>query len=269
MSERTVREHASPGVASHVLAAELDALLGIPTFPDYPGALNGLQVANRQPVTRVAVAVDASRRTIEGAIAAGAQLLIVHHGLFWSGAQRVVGPVYDRLRLLFEHDIALYSAHLPLDAHPEVGNNALLARALGLEPTGTWGSAKGVTIGVMGDGDWDTAALVQRARDFAAGHGHHTVHTPVAAGRRTRRWGIITGGAVSAETLAEAGALGIDTFISGEGPHWSAVDAAERDLVLVYAGHYATETLGVQALGAHLARTRALPWTFVAAPTGL
>ena len=256
-------------LTSAQLADELDALLGVATVPDYPGALNGLQVANRQPITRVATAVDASRRTIEGAIAAGAQLLIVHHGLFWSGAQRVVGPVYDRLRLLMEHDVALYSAHLPLDAHPEVGNNVLLARALGLEPTGTWGNAKGATIGVRGEGDWDTAELLARARAFAESHGHHTVHTPVTPGRRTRHWGIITGGAVGGDTLAEAAALGIDTFISGEGPHWTAVEAADRGLVVVYAGHYATETLGVQALGAHLQRTHGLPSTFVASPTGL
>ena len=251
--------------AAAQIAAEFDALLGIPAYPDYNGALNGLQVDCRQPVRKVACAVDASLKTIQGTIDADAQLLVVHHGLFWSGAQRIVGHVYERLRLLMAHDIALYSAHLPLDAHAEVGNNVLLAQALGLSPSGTWGSTMGVQIGVMGEGPIPTAELAARATKFGADWGHHTVTTPIATGRVTRRWGIITGGAVGAETVREAERLGIDTFISGEGPHWSAVDAEERGLVIIYAGHYATETLGVRALGARLG----LPWEFVHVPTGL
>src|SRR5437773_847902 len=117
------------------IADHLDTLLRTADVPDYSGALNGIQVENWSPITRVAVAVDASLQTIRGAVEAHANLLIVHHGLFWSGAQPLRGKVYERFRQLMTHDIAVYSSHLPLDLHPTLGNNALLARALGLDPT--------------------------------------------------------------------------------------------------------------------------------------
>src|ERR671913_1910351 len=103
------------------IVEHLDDLLNTSTVPDYPGALNGLQVEHRGPVVHCAVAVDASLRTIEGAAAVGANLLVVHHGLFWSGAQPLRGRFYERARLLVEHDIAVYSSHLPLDLHPTLG----------------------------------------------------------------------------------------------------------------------------------------------------
>src|SRR5581483_63821 len=114
------------------IAAYLDATLDVANVPDYPQALNGLQVANRGDVSRLAAAVDFSSTTIEAATRVGAQLLIVHHGMFWAGAQRIVGVHYDRLRALFDRDLAVYSAHLPLDVHQTLGNNALLAAHLGL-----------------------------------------------------------------------------------------------------------------------------------------
>ena len=112
------------------IADHLDALLGTASVPDYAGALNGLQLANRSPILRVAASVDISRRVIDRAIEAKANLLIVHHGMFWGGTQPVVGATYDRLRLLITHDVAVYASHLPLDAHPSLGNNVLLARTL-------------------------------------------------------------------------------------------------------------------------------------------
>src|ERR687890_1185047 len=124
--------HASLGdVARH-----LDTLLRTSEVPDYPGAMNGIQVEHEGPITRCAVAVDASLSTIDGAIAAGANLLVVHHGLFWGGAQPLRGRVFARVRRLLAHDVAIYASHLPLDLHPTVGNNALLARELGLAPHG-------------------------------------------------------------------------------------------------------------------------------------
>jgi putative NIF3 family GTP cyclohydrolase 1 type 2 len=126
-----------------------------------------------------------------------------------------------------------------------------------------------VDVGVSGDADVETGALVARASAFAGRWQHQTRHTPIVPGRRTRRWGLCTGAGASSETLAEATARGIDTLIVGEGPHHTAVDAVERDLVVIYAGHYATETLGVQALAAELDRRFGLPWTFVGEPTGL
>ena len=117
------------------IAEHLDTLLGTENVPDYPGALNGVQLENRSPISAIAAAVDVSRRTIDAVIQGGANLLIVHHGIFWGGVQPITGVVYDRLRLLMANDVAVYSTHLPLDAHPTFGNNALLAQALGLEPS--------------------------------------------------------------------------------------------------------------------------------------
>ena len=248
----------------------LDAELRPAEIPDYPGAVNGLQLANRGGVRRVAAAVDFSRASIEGAAGAGASLLLVHHGMFWSGAQPFVGHAYERLRLLFEHDVAVYAAHIPLDLHPALGNNALLAAELGLVPNGGFARWKGnVEIGVSGEADLATAELAERADAFARRHGGSARHTPVAPGRRTRRWGICTGAGASSDTLREASERGLDTLVVGEGPHHTAVEAPERDLVVIYAGHYATETLGVQAAARRLEEAFGLPWSFVGTPTGL
>src|SRR5215472_59388 len=153
--------------SSNLIAEHIDGILGTATVPDYPGAVNGLQVTNRGPVRKIAAAVDASLRTIEGAIAADANFLIVHHGLFWSGVQPIVGGRYERLRLLIEHDIAVYSAHLPLDLHPTFGNNALLARALGLEPKGEFAQYESIAVGVRGEDARPTAHIVDAARVIA------------------------------------------------------------------------------------------------------
>jgi dinuclear metal center YbgI/SA1388 family protein len=250
------------------IVAYLDRLLGIPGTPDYPTAMNGLQVANRGSISKVAAAVDGSLRTIEGAIAVDADLLLVHHGLFWKGAQAIIDGQYLRLRALLEHDVAVYSAHLPLDRHPVLGNNTLLARELGLTPSGEFARFESIAIGVQGTADVLTAELVARAADFARRHGGDAHGSAFPASRRTRTWAICTGGGASADTLDEAVAVGVDTLIVGEGPHWTAVDAPERGLVVIYAGHYATETLGVRALAADVARQFDVPWAFVEAPTG-
>jgi dinuclear metal center YbgI/SA1388 family protein len=255
---------------AEVIAAHFDALLETAAVPDYPAAVNGLQVANRGgPITRIAAAVDASMRTIDGAAAAGADLLIVHHGLFWSGVQPIRGPAYARLRVLFDNDLALYSAHLPLDRHATLGNNALLAHALGLEPTAGFGRFQGVEIGVRGEAERPTAGIVAAADVFAARWKGRARASAFAVDRVTRRWAIVTGAGADAATLAEAEAAGIDTLIVGEGPHWTAVQAEERGLVIIYAGHYATETLGVEALAVEAHARFGIPWTFIDAPTGL
>lgn len=250
------------------IVAHLDAFLDTAKTPDYPAALNGLQVENSGQVSRVAAAVDASQRAIDGAIQANAQLLIVHHGLFWSGLQPVAGRLYRRIHALLSHDIALYGAHLPLDRHPTLGNNVLLARRLNLVPTGEFARYEGVAIGVRGAADIATADLVARADAFAREHAGEARVSAFADNRRTRKWGVCTGAGASADTLDEAESLGLDTLIVGEGPHWTAVDAPERGLVIIYAGHYATETLGVRALAEHLGERFDVPWSFVVAPTG-
>lgn len=259
----------SAAVALAEVASYLDGLLAIETTPDYPPALNGVQVGHRGPVRRIAAAVDASQRTIALAAESESNLLLVHHGLFWGGLRPVTGAYERRLRALFDADIALYSAHLPLDAHREFGNSALLARALDLEATMPFAQYQTIHCGVSGTADLETAALVARVSAWAAPLGHQTVASVIPAGHRTRRWAICSGSGAQAETLAEAYASGVDTLIVGEGPHWSAVEAEESGLVIVYAGHYATETLGVRALAEHLGAKFALPWTFLHAPTGL
>jgi dinuclear metal center YbgI/SA1388 family protein len=251
------------------IATYLDALLDTETIPDYPGALNGIQLANRGPITCVAACVDVSRRVIEAAIRSEANLLLVHHGMFWGGAQPLIGPAYERIRMLIAHNVAVYSSHLPLDAHPTYGNNVLLARVLELEPTSGFARYRAFDVGVRGECDRDTADLVQRLDAFARSHGGVARSTRVSSGRRTRRWGICTGAGASSETLAEAAALGLDTLIVGEGPHHTAVAADDLDLTVIYAGHYATETLGVRALADHITSTFGIRSTFIAAPTGL
>jgi dinuclear metal center YbgI/SA1388 family protein len=251
------------------IAAHLETLLCVSTTPDYPPALNGVQVGHRGPVQKVAAAVDASLRTVTLAASAGANLLLVHHGLFWNGLRPITGAHEARLRALFAHDIAVYSVHLPLDAHATFGNSALVAQELGLTASGLFARYQHIHCGVRGDADLDTTALVARVSDWARPLGHHTVSSPIPPGHRTRRWAICTGSGAQVENLREAYATGVDTLIVGEGPHWSAVEAEEYGLVIVYAGHYATETVGVKAIAAHLHTTFGLPWEFVHAPTGL
>lgn len=254
---------------SEELAQDIDRLLDSAGCPDYPNALNGLQISSLKPVTGIAAAVDFSTRAIEGAVKGGANFLIVHHGMFWGGLERLVDVAYRRLRLLIEHDIAVYSSHLPLDRHPSFGNNVLLARQLGLEPSGSFARYGEIFVGVCGAGDVETATLRSRAQEFARSCGGEIRATAISHGRRTKRWAVCTGAGASAETLEEAAATGIDTLIVGEGPHWTAIAAEERDLAIIYAGHYATETLGVRAVAQHLGEKFNLPWSFIEAPTGL
>jgi dinuclear metal center YbgI/SA1388 family protein len=246
-----------------------DDLLETATTPDYENALNGIQLENQSPIRSIAAAVDFSGRAIQGAIASGANLLVVHHGMFWGGLERLTGPSYRRVRRLIEADIAVYASHLPLDRHRKLGNNALLAKELDLQPTADFASYKDIFIGLSGESDIETAAIATRAGDFARRYGGDVRTSVLRDGRRTRKWAICTGAGASNETLREAGAAGVDTLIVGEGPHWTAIHAEENDLAIIYAGHYATETLGVCALARHLSEKYDVPWNFVSAPTGL
>jgi dinuclear metal center YbgI/SA1388 family protein len=251
------------------VATYVDELLSVARTPDYPPALNGLQLDHRGPVVGIAAAVDFSRQTLEGAVAAGANLLLVHHGMFWGGNQRLVGAAYERLQLAITRDVAVYSVHLPLDAHEALGNNVLLAGELGLVPDGRFASYQAAWIGVRGDADVETQTVVERARAFAARWGGNVVSTPFDDRRRTRRWAICSGAGASSEAVREALQAGVDTLVVGEGPHHTAVEAADTGLVIVYAGHYATEVVGVRALAQHVAERFGMPWRFVHVPTGL
>jgi dinuclear metal center YbgI/SA1388 family protein len=248
----------------------LDDILLTSTTPDYPTALNGLQLSNTGIVTKVASAVDFSSQVVKAAIAERANLLIVHHGMFWTGLQPIVGPYYTRLRDLLDADVAVYASHLPLDRHPQLGNNTLLAKTLGLEPSGEFARFKDIFVGLQGVSDIATSILVERAGSFSRSNGGETIATPaIHSSRRTNRWAICTGAGASAETLAEATQQRIDTLIVGEGPHWTAVEAAERGIAIIYLGHYASETLGIHALAAEVGHHFELEWTKISAPTGL
>lgn len=241
-----------------------DRLLRLSAFQDWDGAVNGLQVENRGLVSRLAAAVDASLGTVQLAIETGADLLLVHHGLFWTRRTPWTGVNYRLLRLLLDHNVAVYSAHLPLDAHPRIGNNALLARALELSRSEPFFESKGALIGRLARTRLLRNELVDRLR-AAIGGGAVTL-LPFGPSV-CRRIGICTGGA-GAE-LAQAAAAGLDTFITGEGPHWTFALAQELEVNVLYAGHYATETFGVRALAELLGRRFSLPHTFIDQPSGL
>lgn len=245
------------------LVAYLNDYLDMARIPDYKEAYNGLQVEGRPEVRRVAFAVDACLATFEQAIAAGADLLIVHHGLFWGTKAPVTGAYYQRLSLLLKNDLALYSCHLPLDVHPEIGNNHVLARQLQLSVSGLWDSMEGVPVGVYADTDLPREEFVRRVRDVLQIEPKVITTGPATV----RRVGIITGGAGS--RIANAARAGIDTFLTGEGAHHTYFDAEELGVNVIYAGHYATETVGVKALGAHLQQRFGLETLFLDHPTGL
>jgi len=253
-----------------VVAAYLDELLRVRDVPDYRGALNGLQVANTGEITHVATAVDCSTATVAAAAERHAQLLFVHHGMFWGDPRPIVGHRLDRVRVLIRSDIAVYAAHLPLDVHPQYGNNALLADRLGLAADGGFARFdKSLDVGLRGSSVVATAELVSRCAALAEQHGGRVVVTETLPDRVTRRWGICTGAGASSETVAEAIAFGLDTLIVGEGPHHTAVEARDAGIVIIYAGHYATETLGVRAVGDLLRDRFSLSHSFIEAPTGL
>jgi putative NIF3 family GTP cyclohydrolase 1 type 2 len=163
----------------------------------------------------------------------------------------------------------VYSSHIPLDVHPVLGNNVLLARELGLQVDGSFGRYRDVEIGVTGSSDRDTAELLTTVKAFSARYRTEAVCTKLPREHRTRRWAIITGAGASPESLAEARVRGVDTLIVGEGPHHTAVEAMERGPVVMYGGHYATETLGVQALADRASKRFDVPWSFIDTPTGL
>lgn len=249
----------------------LDEILQTSTTPDYPSALNGLQLSNRSGrIRKVAAAVDFSTQTIKAAIDEHANLLIVHHGMFWKGLQPIVGRTHTQLSDLMDADVAVYASHLPLDRHPQFGNNVLLAKILGLEPSGEFARFKEIFIGVQGTADISTSVLIERAQSFSRLNGGKTIATGgIERDRKTRRWAICTGSGASAETLAEATQDGIDTLIVGEGPHWTAVDALERGVTIIYVGHYASETLGVYTLANEVSRQFGVDLARISAPTGL
>ena len=253
------------GVKLESVLQYLDAYLAIHEHPDYPTALNGLQVGGPEEVERVAVAVDASAASISEATELEADLMIVHHGLFWSGLQPLTGRHLRKVRMLIEGGVALYSCHLPLDSHAEVGNCALLARELDLELQGRFGEYRGTPIGW-----WGTLAEATTPFGLAQQLEHvldSSVHLIEGGPDSIESVGVVTGG--GAAFVEEAVAAGLDALVTGEGSHHSHFDAMELGITLLFGGHYATETFGVRALGAHLQERFGLACEFVDQPTGL
>jgi dinuclear metal center YbgI/SA1388 family protein len=240
-----------------------DESLRLTSIDDYPNALNGLQIENDGSVSKIGAAVDASGATFQMAIEREIDLLVVHHGVFWQGLRPLTGTHFRALRLALRHNLAVYSAHLPLDFHPTLGNNALLAASLGWEKTEPFLVIKGQSIGLK--------AEVNLRRDELLGKLEESLGGPVrcigAGPMEIRHAGMVTGGA-GGEIYAAA-REGIDSYITGEAPHWAAVAAEELGLNLFLGGHYATETFGVKALAANLAERFDVPWEFLDRPTGL
>ncbi|RMH00793.1 MAG: Nif3-like dinuclear metal center hexameric protein [Chloroflexi bacterium] len=244
------------------LISYLDEYLRLAEFKDY--GPQGLQVeAAKEEIERVALAVDVAPPIVRAAADWGADLLLVHHGILWRTVERIAGPLGERVRLLLENGMHLYAAHLALDGHPEVGNNAVLARMFGVEIREWWCAPMGVPIGVIGTvvEKRPLSQLVSQiqkqlnTQPRVLAYGPDTVHTLA----------IVSG--FGADKIAEAKSLGADTFLTGETSHANYWAAADYGINVIYAGHYATETVGVRALGEHLVNQFGLEVHFFDFPT--
>ena len=240
-----------------------DQLLRTAAVKDYERAANGLQVENSGEVTRVAAAVDASLATVKLAVAAGADLLLVHHGLFWGGAHPWTGQRYALLQTLLANNLAVYSSHLPLDVHPQLGNNIRLCAALGLKRLKPFFFDRGQFLGFKSNTRVSRVELSRRLARATDAQPRVIPGGPIMC----KRIGVVTGGAGS--ELSKAAAEGVDTFVTGEGPHWTYALAEDLGVNVLYGGHYATETFGVKALADHLAKRFKLSRVFLDYPTGL
>jgi len=241
----------------------MDRELRTTEIKDYPGALNGLQMQNDGKVNRIVSAVDASLAVIEEAAQEEGGLLLVHHGMFWQGNQSITGPYFEKIKAAIDGNLAIYSSHLPLDMHPDYGNNVLLARAMGLQSIRPILEKDGFAMGVAGK--WgDSREKLEKAVAKAVGR---KVQVCPGGDSDIQEVAVITGGAGS--ELAKIASLGIMTFVTGEGPHWSYVAAEESRLNVFYAGHYATETFGIKALGTLMGEKFGLRSSFINRQGGL
>jgi len=239
----------------------LDELLSIGDFTDY--GPNGLQVPGAGEVSTVITGVSANLELFEGAAERGAQLVVAHHGLFWDFHPRSITPAMrERLRLLFDRDMAVAGYHLPLDAHPEVGNNALICAALGLERGEPFGEHRGQTVGFVGRSE-EGVAIDELRRRCAEAFGQDPF-TWDTGPDTVRSVGIVSGAAAS--SFGEAIALGLDAFLTGEPAEHVMADARESGTHFIAGGHYATETFGVRRLGELLAAEFGVEHHFVAVP---
>ncbi|WP_232686161.1 Nif3-like dinuclear metal center hexameric protein [Halobacterium zhouii] len=248
------------------IASDWNERLRVDDYAD--AATNGLQVGSREmDVERVAFAVDAAVETIEKAVEWDADLLVTHHGVVWGGLDSVTGHEYDRVAPLIRNDCALYAAHLPLDGHPELGNAARLADVLGLENRAPFAESGPEHTGVKGTASESyTAESLRERLESELDTGGQPVQVLDFGPEELREIAVLTGG--GADWLREAEAAGADAFVTGEGKQKLYHEAREAGVSVFLAGHYATETFGVQALQAE-AEAWGLETTFVDHPTGL
>lgn len=245
------------------LVQYLNSYLKISEIPDV--SKNGLQVQGKDEIVKIAFAVDACMDTFVEAFAQGAQMLIVHHGIFWNEIELLVGYHYKRIKFLLEKELNLYAVHLPLDVHPEVGNNVQLAKMLNLKVVGPFGEYQGVTIGIEAHPQQpvDVNLLTRKIQQSL----NTAVRLDDFGPPEVERIGIITGGGAS--LIPQAVASGLDCYITGEPKHSFYHFGKETRINLIFAGHYATETLGVKALADHLAGQFGIATIFIDKPTGL
>jgi len=245
------------------LVSFLNSELKLSEFPKDESA-NGLQIEGSGIVNKIGLAVDACDHVFQMAAEKNIDLLIVHHGLIWGGIRSVSGVMKTRIKALLDADISLYACHLPLDWHPEYGNNAQLLKVLAIKRMGEFGEYHGKRIGY-----WGSLTKDLSLKDFI-GRVDKTLNTKSMAlsfGKKVKKVGIVSGGGWSA--IYDAEAAGIDTLLVGEPSHSAYTLAEEMKLNVVFAGHYATETLGVRAVGNMLKKKFGLRTEFIDHPTGL
>ena len=244
-----------------VLVRYLDDRLGIAAMDDI--SVNGLQVQGRDEVEKVALVTDAALALFNRAKDEDCDMIIAHHGIIWGGIKSITGRVYDQIKALMDNNINLYAAHLPLDAHPELGNNARLAKMVDLEEISPFGRYHGVAIGVSGRLPAPLAPEAL-AKKWQLAVGGNPVVLPFGNNPITTV-GIVSGGGSGA--LEEAIGSGIDCFVTGEGRHENHHTALEAGINIILLGHYHSETLGVQAVGKELETRFGLETIFIDEPT--
>jgi dinuclear metal center YbgI/SA1388 family protein len=244
------------------IVAHLDDLLAAPGWPDY--GPNGLQVPGAEEVELVVTGVSAHLELFERAAAAGAQMVLCHHGILWDKAPRAISPALRRrLEALFSADLSLVAYHLPLDAHPEVGNNALICERLGLARAEPFAEHRGRSIGWIGEAGGDGLGPSELVERCAAAFGARPL-AYLDGPEPIRRVGVVSGG--GAGSLAEAVELGLDALVTGEPSEPAMADAREGGIHFLAGGHYATETFGVRRLGELLAERFGVEHRFLEIP---
>jgi dinuclear metal center YbgI/SA1388 family protein len=244
------------------LSNYMDNLLDISSISDSPHAVNGLQVQNTGEIKKIGLAVDLCQATIDLAIEKNCQLLFVHHGIFWGGLQPLCGSFYEKISSMMRANLGLYSAHIPLDLHPVLGNNRALADLIGLENLQPFGEYGGIKIGLKGTiKKKSTESLAQELAEKL------NSSVKVIGKGEVESVGLVSGGA--ADIVRQASHEGLDAYITGEGANHHYHEAIEGQCVLFFAGHYATETGGVKAVGRHLEQKFQIATEFLDYPTGL